>query len=166
MLFVPTAIAVTFLVKHSGQRHLYYLPPSQKEYASKLDWISQPFNIMSLATGKVSVALLILRLLGPSAFWRRFLLYTICILSIVLGILGATFTFVQCKPARTLWEGPIKNPNAKCWDPSVQLHYELFLSSESRVHSVRAHTIAYVDEVIMLQWTFYSPCCQLHSYGT
>ena len=68
MLFVPTAIAVTFLVKHSGQRHLYYLTPSQKEYASKLDWISQPFNIMSLATGKVSVALLILRLLGPSAF--------------------------------------------------------------------------------------------------
>lgn len=129
-MFIPTTIAATVLVYHGGQRHLYYLTPDQREYATKVDWISQPFNIMSLSTGKVSVAFLILRLLGPSAFWRRWFLYVISVLTIVIGALTSIFTFAQCNPARALWEGPIKNPDAKYWAPSSQLGFSIFSGSK------------------------------------
>ena len=130
MLFIPVAVAATFLVYHGGQRHLYYLSPAQREYVTKVDWISQPFNIMSLATAKISVALLILRLLGPSAFWRKWLLYALMGLTFVVGSLTAIFTFTQCNPARTLWEGPVKNPHAKCWKPSSQTDFSIFSGSK------------------------------------
>lgn len=136
MLFVPFAIAVTFLISHGGARHLYYLTPDNIEYVLKVDWISQPFNIMSLMTGKMSVAFLILRLLGPSAFWRKWFLYINLVLNFVLGSLTAIFTFAQCNPPRALWVGTAKLPHAKCWNPSSQLDFSLFSSSrfEERQH--------------------------------
>lgn len=136
MLFVPFAIAVTFLASHGGARHLYYLTPDNIEYVLKVDWISQPFNIMSLMTGKMSVAFLILRLLGPSAFWRKWFLYINLVLNFVLGSLTAIFTFAQCNPPRALWVGTAKLPHVKCWNPSSQLDFSLFSSSrfEERQH--------------------------------
>ena len=138
ILFVPVAIAATFLVHHGGGRHLYYLTATQVEYTTKVDWISQPFNIMSLATGKISVALLLLRLLGPSAIWQKWFLYISIILTFIIGSLTSIFTFVQCDPARALWEGPIKVPNAKCWNPSTQLDFSLFCGSKSRYRIIPA----------------------------
>ena len=129
MLFIPFAIAVTFLVKHGGARHLYYLTPENIEYVLKVDWISQPFNIMSLMSGKMSVAFLILRLLGPSTFWRKWFLYVNIVLNFILGSLTAILTFAQCDPPRALWEGPTKLPHAKCWNPTSQLDFSIFSSS-------------------------------------
>ena len=129
MLFIPFAIAVTFLVTHRGARHLYYLSPENIEYVLKVDWISQPFNIMSLMSGKMSVAFLLLRLLGPSAFWRKWFLYVNIVLNFVLGSLTSIFTFAQCDPPRALWEGPSKLPHAKCWNPTSQLDFSIFSSS-------------------------------------
>lgn len=130
MLFIPFAIAVTALVIHGGARHLYYLTPDNIEYVLKVDWISQPFNIMSLMTGKMSVAFLILRLLGPSSFWRKWFLYVNIVLNFVLGSLTVIFTFAQCNPPRALWEGMTRLPNAKCWNPSSQLDFSIFSSSK------------------------------------
>ena len=131
MLFIPFAIAVTFLVNHGGARHLYYLTPDNIEYVLKVDWISQPFNIMSLMTGKLSVTFLILRILGPASFWRKWFLYVNIVLNFVFGSLTAIFTFAQCNPPRALWEGPTKLPHAKCWDPTSQLDFSLFSASRS-----------------------------------
>ena len=130
MLFIPVAIAVTFLVHHGGARHLYYLTPAEVEYTTKVNWISQPFNIMSIGTGKISVSFLILRLLGPSAFWQKWFLYINIVLTFVINSLTSIFTFTQCNPARALWEGPAKVPHAKCWDPSTQLDFSLFCGSK------------------------------------
>ena len=148
------------MVHHGGQRHLYYLNPEQREYVIKVDWISQPFNIVCLATGKVSVALLLLRLLGPSAFWRKWFLYISIVLTLVFGILTAIFTFVQCNPVRTLWEGPLKNPHAKCWNPTSQLAFSLFSSSKSNLLSTRVWvlylTFSKVGmQLLILLWLYY-----------
>ena len=129
MLFIPFAIAVTFLVDHGGARHLYYLTPENIEYVLKVDWISQPFNITSLMTGKMSVVFLLLRLLGPSSFWRKWFLYVNIVLNFVFGSLTVIFTFAQCNPPRALWEGTTKLPNAKCWNPASQLDFSIFSSS-------------------------------------
>lgn len=50
---------------------------------SQLNWVSQTFCVFAMATGKVSVALLIGRLMGPSRWRKRFLYF----LSIT-GLLG------------------------------------------------------------------------------
>lgn len=130
MLFIPFAIAVTVLVIHRGARHLHYLTPDNIEYVLKVDWISQPFNIMSLMTGKMSVAFLILRLLGPASLWRKWFLYVNIVLNFVLGSLTVIFTFAQCNPPRALWEGTTRLPHAKCWNPSSQLDFSIFSSSK------------------------------------
>ena len=120
------------MVRHGGARHLYYLDPAQVEYVTKVNWISQPFNIMSIATGKISVALLLLRLLGPSAIGQKWFLYISSVLTFIFSSLTSIFTFVQCNPARALWEGPVKVPHAKCWNPSTQLAFSLFCGSRFR----------------------------------
>ena len=133
ILFIPTAIAATFWIYHGGGRHLYYLAPEQRVYVIKVGWVVQPFNIMAQATGKASVALLILRLLGPLSFWRRWFLYVSTVLTLVFGVLTCIFTFVQCDPARTLWEGPARHPDAKCWNPKSQLDFSIFDASELEI---------------------------------
>ena len=127
-LCIPFAVAVTFLVCHGGAHHLYYLTPDNIEYVLKVDWISQPFNIMSLKTGKMSVTFLILRLLRPSSFWRKWFLFVNIVLNF-LGSLTAIFTFALCNPPRALSEGTKKLPHAKCWDPKSQLDFSIFSSS-------------------------------------
>ena len=102
-------------------------------YVIKVGWILQPFNIMAQATGKMSVALLILRLLGPSALWRKRFLYISIILTPLFAALACIFTFAQCDPVRTLWEGLAEVPKAKCWNPDRQLAFSLFDGSKSRI---------------------------------
>ena len=77
----------------------------------------------------MSVAFLLLRLLGPSSFWRKWFLYVNLVLNFVFGSLTVIFTFAQCNPPRALWEGTTKLPHAKCWNPASQLDFSIFSSS-------------------------------------
>ena len=100
--------------------------------ASRLNWIAQPFAIMGLAFGKISVAFLLLRLIGPKSFWRRNFLYFTMIGSFLFCALATIFTFVQCNPVQALWN-PTLVPagQAKCWEPHTQSDFSLFVGSES-----------------------------------
>lgn len=83
---------------------------------------------MAITTAKMSVALLILRLLGPSAVRRKWSLYVTICLTFVIGALACILTFVQCNPPRALWEPPSQVPGAKCWNPKIQANYATFSS--------------------------------------
>lgn len=111
-----------------GARHVFYLSPEQTMEAVKWSWISQPWAIFLFATGKASVAILILRFMSRNTVWRRALLYFIIVTIFIINSLGCIFTFVQCDPPRALWNPTIK---ANCWDPSVQQNYNYFLAGES-----------------------------------
>jgi hypothetical protein len=111
-----------------GARHVFYLSPEQTMEAVKWSWISQPWAIFLFATGKASVAILILRFMSRNTVWRRALLYFIIGTIFIVNSLGCIFTFVQCDPPRALWNPTIK---ANCWDPSVQQNYNYFLAGES-----------------------------------
>ena len=76
---------LTYLGALGGCRHLYYLEknPTHAIKAIRINWINQPFQIISLATGKISVAFLIMRIMGKSTWRRAFLIWaamigTIC----------------------------------------------------------------------------------------
>lgn len=116
----------TVLGVNEGCRHLYYLTHDQISLVTKINWMSQPFAIMALATGKISVAFFILRIIGRST-WRRAFLYLNMITCFVFCALAAIFSFVQCSPPKALWTPSIKG---KCWKPESQSNFSVFVGSE------------------------------------
>lgn len=73
---------------------------------------------IAAAFGKISIAILSLRLLQPHSMWRKqkVFLYLNIAVYVACTIVSCTVIFVQCSPPRALWE---KVPGAKCWDPKV-----------------------------------------------
>ena len=101
------------------------MKPEEIQKVTKITWIENPLGIMALAIAKMSVAFLILRLVGPSTRWRKWFLYLSIVLTFIIGALACILTFAQCNPPRALWE-PTEVPNAKCWKPSVQSDFAIF----------------------------------------
>jgi len=95
----------------------------------KYNWIAQPWGIFGFAVGKVSVALLMLRIIGPNTVWRKWILWGTMVSVIIINAVGCILTFVQCDPPRALWNPQlVASGQAKCWNPKVQSNYALFLS--------------------------------------
>ena len=86
-----TTIMATVLAHQGGFRHVYYLHPDRISPSIRLNWMTQPFAIMGLALGKISVALLILRIMGQS-FYRRWFLRTIIALTFGINAIGCILT--------------------------------------------------------------------------
>ena len=116
---------VTYLASIGGSRHLYYLTAEQALKAVKWSWISQPWGIFLFATGNASVAILLLRIMGRTSFWRRLTMYGVIISVFITNSLGCIFTFVQCNPPRALWTSGLP---AHCWNPHVQEHFNYFMA--------------------------------------
>ena len=85
-----------------GCRHVQYLTPSQTIQVTEINWINQPFAVLAIATSKVSVALLILRLQGPCK-WRTYLLYFLAISIWTYAAAIVIVVFTQCRPYTALW---------------------------------------------------------------
>ena len=117
---------MTGYAANGGGRHLFYISESQVPLAIEYNWLNQTFAILSVTVSKVSVALLILRLLGPSA-WRRWFLYLISGLSCLVGSLAVIFIYVQCTPVQTLWDPSV---GGACWNLTAVNRYDLFVSSK------------------------------------
>ena len=62
-MYASLTIIIGFLGSHGGTRHLYYLDIEQSFYVIKLTYVAEPFGIMAVATGKVAVGLLLLRII-------------------------------------------------------------------------------------------------------
>ena len=101
---------------------MFYLKPTEITEVLKLNYISQPFAICAQALGKASVGFLVLNLIGPNTFWRKWFIYINLALFLVLSFLTYVFTFAQCKPSKGLWEPSI---GPKCWKPDVSLDTSL-----------------------------------------
>jgi hypothetical protein len=95
----------------------------------KYNWATQPWGIFGFATGKISVSLLIYRLIGPGQRWIRYVLWFIMLSVLTINLLGCVFTFVQCNPPAALWDTSlVTEGKAVCWKSNVQSDYAMFLS--------------------------------------
>jgi hypothetical protein len=103
-------------IHNGGCRHAYALEPSQVPVLIKYNFISQAFGIVAPALGKISVGLLLVRIMGPNYRWRKWSLYGGLAVYGIFSAILVIITYVQCRPTSALWE---KNPEAKCWDPKV-----------------------------------------------
>uniref|UniRef100_A0A093V2B8 Rhodopsin domain-containing protein n=1 Tax=Talaromyces marneffei PM1 TaxID=1077442 RepID=A0A093V2B8_TALMA len=97
-------------------------------FALKLALISVSLGINALFLPKISVALLLTRLLRPSR-WAKFTLISTSILAFILGVVGVILTFVQCNPIPGQWNPERYHPT--CWDPSIQENYSYFVGAFS-----------------------------------
>ena len=116
-------------------RHIEYLSPTQLSDALELNTISRSLCIFSIAVGKISVALLIERLAGPSKI-RKWMLRSISISVFVSAIITILLFYVQCQPARALWDkGMIKDGTGSCWNPIPVNTWDLVIASKPLARS-------------------------------
>lgn len=98
-------------------RHVYYLSPTEIRDALKLSPISRTICIVAIAAGKISVAFLIERIVGPSK-WRKWMLRAISIGIAATSFIVVLFFYIQCQPTRAFWDkGLVKMGKGHCWDP-------------------------------------------------
>ena len=104
------------------------IDPTKISEVIKVNYIMQAVGLSSFSFGKAAVGCLILRLLGPEQKWSRIAIWVTICMTFLLNLLNTIFTFVQCDPPRALWEPMIPK---KCWDPTVQPHFALFVAAEN-----------------------------------
>lgn len=127
ILALLTSIVVTKEVEYGVGQHAMYLPPPDLIEAVKWIWLSTPFSTMSACFGKISIALLLMRIINRNKFYTGFL-WTLIALLLIVNVVLNIITFAQCRPVWWLWEqlNPMTTSHGSCWDPNVQKYYGYF----------------------------------------
>jgi hypothetical protein len=98
-----------------GCRHQQSLTTAEQVVVFRLNFMSHPWCIIGLMTGKISVAFLILRFQSATR-WRTWLVVGLCTPLVVVSVLNVVVIFAQCRPVELLWD---KSKKGKCLDPTV-----------------------------------------------
>ena len=99
-------------------RRGYYLSPRQAVDIGK--WGSATTLVVAISSylSKISICLLLLRLLGDSnARKRKRVLYSLMVVLSVYNGLFVIIVLVQCRPIEKLWDKQVKGV---CWSPNIQ----------------------------------------------
>ena len=127
LLLLTVCILGIFFARQGDYRHIYYMSLPDIQRSVKQNLIAQPFGIMGVAFGKMSVATLMLRIIGRSK-WRRIFLIIAIITAFLTSALSCILNFVQCNPPRALWT--IGLP-ATCWKPEISTNFSIFTGGAS-----------------------------------
>ncbi|KAG5924713.1 hypothetical protein E4U42_004565 [Claviceps africana] len=128
---------MTKIILMGGMRHFYYVEPHDRVQILKWTWICQPFIVMGFATGKLSIGILLYRVVGSASFWRKWLLCLAIALGMVFSVVNVVLTYAQCSRPEALWDRAlVAEGKADCWSPIVQLRFSLFLSGWNMVVDV------------------------------
>ncbi|MCJ1439063.1 hypothetical protein MMC27_008454 [Xylographa pallens] len=130
LLLLGFLIPGTLMILDGGCRHLYFLLSTpggieQVITVTKLFYICQPFAIMCIATGRMSVGALLLKILVVSYWRKRFVWFTI-VSTFLVSMLNSILLFAACTPTEGLWNILI---TANCWDPTIMTNVTIFTSS-------------------------------------
>ena len=132
----------TYNAATGGLRHLYSLTPAEVSRALRFNWLTQPFVVMGFVFGKISVALLLLRIIGPNTVWRKWILYFLMVTAFIFNLLQTIFTFEQCTPTRALWEPVLlETGEAHCWNPAIYSDFGIFTSGALLAPSIHKEAL-------------------------
>lgn len=114
-------------VKYGVGKHAADIPAPDLLKAVEWIWISAPFSTMSACFGKISIALLILRMINRKKAYTIFL-WTLIVLLFIINLVLAIITFAQCTPVTWLWDqlNPAIKDHGSCWNPNIQKDYGYF----------------------------------------
>ena len=111
------------MIRDGGVRHIQYIPESTLSFVMKLQYVNQTFGILCVWFGKISVALLLLRLIETTSIWRRWFLWACVAIYSVLICACLIVEFAHCAPVKALWQLQLlRTGRARCWDPKVMLN--------------------------------------------
>ncbi|KAJ5287220.1 hypothetical protein N7478_002906 [Penicillium angulare] len=128
MCFYGWTVCLTVLCLNKGERHhddLVLLGDAVVSRVTLVNWIAEAFGTIGLATGKVSIAALLLSILGPTNwFWHKLYLWSVCIvLAGLISISCAILGIIQCSPPAALWDSSI---SGVCIGDQVIADYGVF----------------------------------------
>jgi hypothetical protein len=116
LILLAATVTGTLMVLNGGCRHIYYLALDKGQdgiiKVNRLFIICQPFAIMGIAIGRISVALLVLRIMAVTVWRKRFLWFTI-VSTFIISALNSVLLFVNCSPTAAAWNPFIPYT---CWD--------------------------------------------------
>ncbi|KAI1401650.1 hypothetical protein F4819DRAFT_486339 [Hypoxylon fuscum] len=133
-IMVTLAMYITLLplcivqVHYGLGRHIYYITAVHQIEMMKLTWIMQLINSLNLPIGRVSVVLLLERLMGRTTTWRRLFLWVNMTLFTASMIASSILSVAQCSPPRALWS---EVPEAVCLDLSIHANFATFACAYS-----------------------------------
>ena len=139
----------TILCLRGGCRHLYYLvlEANGRGYLpiTEMMHFAEPFSFMALAAGRISVALLLLRIITTSV-WRRWSLYTFIAITILANVLWCTLWFAKCPP-----DSGLSPPYQAgfCWNKDTMYGISIFTASRS----LRTCTGPSAANILVLVWS-------------
>lgn len=122
---------VTVCVHHGFGQHAAYVALPDLIQAIKYFWIASSFAILSTFFGKLSVAVLLMRIVNRDRSYIAFL-WTLMALLVVVHVVVVTINFKQCDPTWWLWGrfDPTTTTVGSCWDPKIQINYGYFQGGE------------------------------------
>ncbi|KAI5917161.1 hypothetical protein F4810DRAFT_697611 [Camillea tinctor] len=127
-LNIITLSLCTVLVHYGLGRHIYYIPVEDRMELARWNWIVQPFGILTLPIGKISVVLLLERIMGPTSLRRRWFLWVNMFLFTASMVSSSILSFAQCNPPRALWS---QVSEAICLNPAIQANFATFTCAYS-----------------------------------
>ncbi|KUL82025.1 hypothetical protein ZTR_11392 [Talaromyces verruculosus] len=133
LIFILWCSFVTDYALLGGFRHLYYLTTTgaDTQRITFINYIIQFIITFSYAPAKLSVGLLVLRVIGsisiiPKYAWYKWLIVVTLTLVWCTTIVNCVMTYAQCDPPSALWNPDIQH---RCWDPEIEPHFAYFSSS-------------------------------------
>ena len=124
-----SAVAFT----HGGGRHLFYISSNVLPIFRKFSFISIPFAIATTTLSRASVAILIVRIIGPSTFWRKWFIYLNVISHSILSVIAIGLNLSQCVPMKQLW---VPTPGAKCRNQLVTRDVNVIQTCERSLQGI------------------------------
>ncbi|KAF2874067.1 hypothetical protein BDV95DRAFT_592203 [Massariosphaeria phaeospora] len=123
---IINTVLIQFSVDHGLGRIQRTIPdPADAIQAIRWEYIAQPFGTFAAVFGRVSLALLLLSIVGNKV-WRKWVLWSLVYLQFVIGTVYVVVTFTQCRPLPRLWD---KKVHGNCWNILVQRDVAYFQSS-------------------------------------
>jgi hypothetical protein len=119
-LSLITNILVTITVQFGVGRHAVYLQEEQRVNALFMIWLSVSFSTGGATVGKISVALLLIRLVHRIHRLQEAFYWTLIFLLVVINLLLIIVTFVQCTPVTFLWRRITSDARGTCWSLKIQ----------------------------------------------
>ncbi|KAF3010835.1 hypothetical protein E8E13_008777 [Curvularia kusanoi] len=129
--FVGWSVVLTLYANRGGCQHIWDVQKRGMDNLTKailLNWTSQIFGIVGVATGKISISALLLHIMRDTGWtWQRIYLWVITIIiTSFVAISCSLLTFMQCSPPNRLWDPRIEG---SCIDPKVMAGYGIFTGS-------------------------------------
>ena len=100
-----------------------------------------PFAIAAMGTGKISVALFLLRISGPLAR-GRVALYLLIVSTAAVCSIYIVVTLIQCSPTPKLWDS---SRDGSCWSPNIQSSLAMTFSGSFSMQQSESYAPANID---------------------